>query len=661
VPKLTANLSLRAKILAAVLTALFITTILISGTQLYIVYQNNEYDAKTMVQNQTGQLAGQISLWLTSVQNLGRALADRPVLKYGTFAEKQQLLATYHASMPGCEAFVLLDQNGTIINRYPYDAGRIGTSNADRDYYKKVIASGEPQFGEIVISRATGKPITVVAYPVKNEQNQIMAVLIQTLDFDYIQNLLKEIKIGKNGISTIIDANGTMIYHSIDSAIGKPAPAVLVNQLNNNIHDVALYKSSLGWDCYGTIADIDGTPWHVGIALPYSEVMHTFFTSFKAGLLVLAVVLLAASIIVSFGLTRLLQSIPIITSRLQDIATGNLTTLPLSIHAKDELGTLSACANQMVENLHILVKQVAQSAEQVAASSQELTASADQSAQTVCQISNAIVDTAENAQQQLRAADQTLALVEDISSGIAQIANNATAATGLADQAAVAAQTGCCNIEKVVRQMNTIETTVNHSADEISQLHEASRQIGTIVETISAIANQTNLLALNATIEAARAGNQGRGFAVVAEEVRKLAEQSHAATKQIAVLITNIQAKAQNAVAAMNDGTREVELGSAVVREAGSAFNQISALVMQVDTSSQETLAAVNQMTESSRQIVKAMQQLDELSKSIAAQTQTAAAATEEQSASMEQMAEASRSLATLAQQLQGAITQFRI
>ncbi|WP_371363682.1 methyl-accepting chemotaxis protein [Sporomusa rhizae] len=209
--------------------------------------------------------------------------------------------------------------------------------------------------------------------------------------------------------------------------------------------------------------------------------------------------------------------------------------------------------------------------------------------------------------------------------------------------------------------MAQIEETVRNSAQVVAKLGERSKEIGQIVDAISGIAGQTNLLALNAAIEAARAGEQGRGFAVVAEEVRKLAEQSQEAAKKIAGLIGEIQGDTDKAVASMNDGTREVNVGADVVNAAGVAFREIIDMVSQVSSQIKEISAAIQQMASGSQQIVGSVKKIDDLSKSSAGEAQNVSAATEEQLASMEEIASASQALAQLAQDLQVAVARFRV
>jgi len=262
---------------------------------------------------------------------------------------------------------------------------------------------------------------------------------------------------------------------------------------------------------------------------------------------------------------------------------------------------------------------------------------------------------------QLNAVEKTSIVVANMSDRIQQMVAEANHAVSKSSQAAEKAKKSGSSISRAVQQMGLIEQTVNTSSQVVTQLGERSKGIGQIIDTISGIAGQTNLLALNAAIEAARAGEQGRGFAVVAEEVRKLAEQSQEATKQIAALIGEIQGDTIKAVSAMNNGTREVTLGAEVINESGSAFREIAELVTQVSDQVAVISSDMQHMDKGSQEIVSSVKVIDELSKKTAAEAETASATTEEQSASVEEIASSSQNLANMAQKLQEMVTHFRI
>ncbi len=342
------------------------------------------------------------------------------------------------------------------------------------------------------------------------------------------------------------------------------------------------------------------------------------------------------------------------------VADGDLTQ-QVRVTRQDEIGHLAASFNAMVVALTGLVRQITTNAEHLAASSEELTASADQSALAANQITGSITDVAAGATEQMQAVTETSAVVEEMSAGIQQIAANASEVAGQTARTAERAGDGRQAVERAVSQMKRIEQTVGASAAVVGRLGGRSQEIGQIVDAIAGIAGQTNLLALNAAIEAARAGEQGRGFAVVAEEVRKLAEQSEEAAKKIGSLIGEIREDTDRAVAAMNDGTREVKEGAEAVKTAGGAFGEIMEMVNVVSEQVRDISAAIEQMAGGSQHIVTSVKKIDEHSKRSAAESQSVSAATEEQLASMEEIAGASQSLAKLAQELQAAVARFRV
>ena len=382
-------------------------------------------------------------------------------------------------------------------------------------------------------------------------------------------------------------------------------------------------------------------------------------TEFMLGITLLSFVLLGLS---GFFITRMITK-PLNTMVLfcNNLASGDFSDKPRTFVQKDELGQLADALVDMRGNLRIVLKQVNESAEHVAASSEELTASAEQSAQAANQVAASISEVATGAEKQVNVINKTSAVVEQMTVGLQHVATNTNLAAGKSAQAAETAKDGGNSVKKAVNQMTKIEQTVNHSAQVVTTLGERSKEIGQIVDTISGIAAQTNLLALNAAIEAARAGEQGRGFAVVAEEVRKLAEQSQEAAKKIATLISEIQGETDKAVFAMNEGTREVKIGTEVVTTAGHAFDEIAALVTEVSSQVQEISGALHQMEIGSQHIVSSVKEISGLSNNAAGEAQTVSAATEEQSASMEEIASSSQSLAKMAQDLQEAVSKFRI
>ncbi len=432
---------------------------------------------------------------------------------------------------------------------------------------------------------------------------------------------------------------------------------------NKNVEAYALYSTKLAPMTTAYITDMkELSDYYTKLA----EEMNTENRAAAAKATQLTIGILVAAFLILGGIglfiTRMItKPLQLMVGFCKELAEGDFRDKPSTVVQKDEIGQLADTLISMRSSLRTVLKQVNESAEQVAASSEELTASAEQSALAVTQVAESINGVAQGAEKQLQAVDETSAVVEQMSAGIQQAAASSNQVAEHSAQAAEKAKEGDKSVAKAVSQMAYIEKTVNNSAQVVARLGERSKEIGQIVDTISGIAGQTNLLALNAAIEAARAGEQGRGFAVVAEEVRKLAEQSQEAAKQIANLIGEIQGDTDEAVVAMNEGTREVKVGTEVVTTAGKAFDEIATLVTNVSEQVKEISAAMQQMAGGSQQIVESVQTINNLSKTAVGEAQTVSAATEEQSASMEEIASSSQGLATLAQDLQTVVRHFRV
>lgn len=361
-----------------------------------------------------------------------------------------------------------------------------------------------------------------------------------------------------------------------------------------------------------------------------------------------------------FAARNIATPIKTLMDAMQEIAKGNLTKRNTIVRT-DEIGALAKEINLMTDKLKAVIQKIQNASQQVAASAEELTSGADQSAEVTQQIAQSVSDVSVLVSHQSGTIDSTSAVARTISDKIREAATSIQLEAEQAEAAVSAAQEGNATIDSAVQQMNHIENTVDRSAQVVTKLGQRSKEIGQIVDTISGIAGQTNLLALNAAIEAARAGEQGKGFAVVAEEVRKLAEQSQNAAKQIETLIAEIRHDTDEAVGAMSNGTQEVRNGTQAVNAAGQAFMKIMGTIDIINRQSMNIAKTMGELETGTQQIVSSIQEINHSGKEMSVEAQSVSAATQEQSSSMQEIAAASRSLSQLAQELNSVGAQFRI
>jgi len=391
--------------------------------------------------------------------------------------------------------------------------------------------------------------------------------------------------------------------------------------------------------------------------------------------------------------------------------------LTANIQPRSEKDELSNAFVKMIASLRRSLGEISNNAESLSAASTQLASAANQAGQATTQISATIQQVAKGTADQAQAITKTASAIEQMSQAIQgvakgaqeqsnsiskasevtgaltmaidQVAGNADAVVRDSTSAAQAARNGSKTVEETLSGMQSIKNKVGVSADKVQEMGKRSEQIGVIVETIEDIASQTNLLALNAAIEAARAGEHGKGFAVVADEVRKLAERSSSATKEIGGLISGIQKTVAEAVKAMDEGSKEVELGVSSANKAGTALMEIlsaaeavnqqavlageaskrmnasaNELVSAVDSVSavvEENTAATEEMSANSTEVTEAIENIASVSEENSAAIEQVSASTEEMSAQVEEVTASAQSLADMAQTLQQIVNQFKL
>ncbi|MBI5826711.1 MAG: methyl-accepting chemotaxis protein [Deltaproteobacteria bacterium] len=312
--------------------------------------------------------------------------------------------------------------------------------------------------------------------------------------------------------------------------------------------------------------------------------------------------------------------------------TGDLT-LSINVESRDESGQMAKAFNGMMGKFHGVIRDIHSSIERLASSSEELSASA--------------VQIAGGTKSQSAKATQVSTAAQEMNATILEVARNVSSASDAAKDASGVAIRGGGIVARTIDSMNGISVSAKESSGIISALGDRSKEIGNIINVIDDIADQTNLLALNAAIEAARAGEQGRGFAVVADEVRKLAEKTMQATKEIGSMIKSMQDETARAITSVEREVVAVEDGVGLAMEAGEALKEIvtkvdivTSMIHQVSTATEEQSAATEQISND---------------------IESVAGVVSETSSSAEQIARTSQDIAELAGSLKTMVQTFKI
>jgi methyl-accepting chemotaxis protein len=331
------------------------------------------------------------------------------------------------------------------------------------------------------------------------------------------------------------------------------------------------------------------------------------------------------------------------------IADGDLTH---RVEPRSNRDTLGHAFAQMTNGLSLLVHKVRESGGEVALASSRVAETSEASARISKRSSAAIEDVTStmhemnvntqsvvrHTQTQVASVNDTSSSIEQMSASIQSVASNARVLMDIAARSRHEVESGLTTMAHATEGLNLINTSIKSSSDIIDVLGDRAKDIGKIVDVIDELADQTNLLSLNAAIEAARAGEHGLGFAVVADEIRKLADKSAHATREIAALIKSIQKQAEDGVTNMERSTKIVNDGLKLGTDVNAALAKISAVVAEVHRFASEIGAATNQQSHGSTQIVRATNRLNEITGEITASIEEQATGTQAIVKAMDEM-----------------------
>ena len=368
--------------------------------------------------------------------------------------------------------------------------------------------------------------------------------------------------------------------------------------------------------------------------------------SFYISIAILALALVFGIVLGLMVLRAIATPLVAVAGKATLVAEGDLNQ-DFKMTRKDEIGHLAHALEQMVLNLRSRIADAENKSQEAAIQTekaQEAMAEAKTSQELAEQGRKTLLEAAANVDQvvgRLSAATEELSsqveqssrsaevqrdrvtasatAMEEMNATVLEVARNAGVASEGSDNARQKATSGAEIVKRSIDALGLVQQSAETMSKEVLGLGQQAEAIGNIMTVISDVADQTNLLALNAAIEAARAGEAGRGFAVVADEVRKLAERTMAATKEVGDAISGIQKGTQRSISAMNEAAKNVESATALAHESGSALNEI---VSQSDHTADQVrniAAAAEQQSAASDEITQSLDEINRLAQENAA------------------------------------------
>ncbi|MDR4943365.1 methyl-accepting chemotaxis protein [Bacillus wiedmannii] len=376
------------------------------------------------------------------------------------------------------------------------------------------------------------------------------------------------------------------------------------------------------------------------------------------GLLFIIISLTIAITIQIFISRKSLSPLKDLQEGLRKVGEGDLS-IKLN-ERSDDIGITNIYFNNTIKKFNRIIDKVRQTAEQVSTSSQELSVSTKENSIAFKGIVSAITGLNLEAHSHEYVVQKCLGIVQEMESKMKEITGAAKQVRNASEDMEQHSGEGKDLIKQIVNQMKRIQDTVQDVSSSMYALEARSKEISEILTVITTMSNQTSLLALNASTEASCDGEVGKGFLVVTDEVRILAEKTETSARNIAKLIDETQAEADEALRSIQKSSKEVESGITLVQRGRSFFEKISESAQSVASQIKVASNNSNDILKDSQTIVQIVNELSHIANTYVNSSSNVETSMKEQELYVQDIAELANSLNWLSQELQELIGEFK-
>ncbi|NFE84212.1 methyl-accepting chemotaxis protein [Clostridium botulinum] len=571
-------------------------------------------------------------------------------------------MEAYNAKKSEVQRTHIIDINGNAIASSSPSV--VGTSFADRDYFKRTVETKKPSTLDAVVSKATGSLVTGATLPLFDENGEILGITTISIEMESFGKIIDKFRNENSNIHNfVVDKNGIVIYHDDKELVAQESGIPEIDKISKDLsknNGLVEFKNN-GVNKMASYARVDGVEWVVFSGGETSALMAPI-TSINNKIMIMSIVAIVIGLAIIFMVSKLLtKPIKELTGIVNKVADGDLSVRATERNSKDEVGQLSEYFNKMLNNLAVLIGNVNGAVDKIDDASNTLSAVTEEVSASNLEIKSSMEEISEGTYAQAKDIESTNQQTKELGERIEALNTKNTEM-----------ESNSKDIVRVIKDSNEKVDFLKHSGEEavnsfrnvqstVENLINEMKNISNMVLSINGISEQTNLLALNASIEAARAGEAGKGFAVVADEIRSLSEQTGKATQDIQSIISGVENIATK--------TKEsIEVSYEVNNQQSVAFDQMEESINEMSSVLQEMIKITKEINNeiitidaNKEEVNASIEQVSSVAQQVAASSQQVTASSQEQLQAFDVVTTNSQELTVLSEQLKESLRVFKI